>query len=148
MTKNKVYFAGPLFSQAERNYNQRLCSRIEELGYDVFLPQRDGAEMDSPAYADMTPSERAQVIFDIDMEQIRDCEIFLFVLDGRVPDEGACFELGVAYQQSIQGQPHKRILGLHTDMRASFIGSKLNAMVAEAFDRIVTSEKELITLLS
>jgi len=148
MIKNKVYFAGPLFSKAERNYNQELCIQIENSGFKVFLPQRDGAEIYKPAYQEMTQTERNKIIFELDVKQVSDCDIFLFVLDGRVPDEGACFELGIAYNQKTQSNSKKLIIGLHTDMRASFINSKLNTMIEGAFDKIFKSEKDLIDYLS
>jgi nucleoside 2-deoxyribosyltransferase len=147
MTKNKIYFAGPLFSKAERYYNQELCLQIENIDFKVFLPQRDGAELDKPPFQGMTQSERNKAIFDLDVKQILDCDIFLFVLDGRVPDEGACFELGIAYNQKSQNNSKKHIIGLHTDMRASFINSKLNAMIEGPFDKIFISEKDLIDYL-
>ena len=31
------------------------------------------------------------------MSAIKNCDILIFFLDGRVPDEGACVELGMAY---------------------------------------------------
>ncbi|SHJ68443.1 Nucleoside 2-deoxyribosyltransferase [Arenibacter nanhaiticus] len=142
MTRNKIYFAGPLFSMAERNFNENLTSKIESIYFKVFLPQRDGAELDKPPFIGITQSERNKAIFDLDIRQVLSCDIFIFVLDGRVPDEGACFELGIAYNQN------KHIIGLHTDMRASFIDSKLNAIIEGAFDKIFTSEKELIDYLS
>ena len=46
--------------------------------------------------------------------------MFLFVLDGRVPDEGACVELGIAYCQKYLHNGDKRLLGLYTDTRAAF----------------------------
>lgn len=146
--KNKIYFAGPLFSQAERDYNQKLCSQIENIGFKVFLPQRDGAELDKTPYQEMTQLERNKVIFELDVRQVSDSDIFLFVLDGRVPDEGACFELGIAYNQKIQNNSEKLIIGIHTDMRASFINSKLNAMIEGAFDKILHSEQKLIDSLT
>ena len=42
--KKELYFAGPLFNDAERAFNLALTKKIESLGYKVFLPQRDGAE--------------------------------------------------------------------------------------------------------
>jgi nucleoside 2-deoxyribosyltransferase len=38
-----IYLAGPLFSEAERCFNLGLSQRLESLGFDVFLPQRDGS---------------------------------------------------------------------------------------------------------
>ena len=106
--KNKIYFAGPLFSKAERDYNQELTLKIENIDYKVFLPQRDGAELDKPPYQGMTQSERNKAIFELDVKQVLNCDIFLFVLDGRVPDEGACFELGIAYSQKSQDNSKKK----------------------------------------
>jgi len=39
-----VYFAAPLFNQAETRYNAEITKRLEERGYKVILPQRDGFE--------------------------------------------------------------------------------------------------------
>ena len=50
-----IYLAGPLLSEAERRFNLGLTQRLEALGFDVFLPQRDGVERDSPPYYTMTP---------------------------------------------------------------------------------------------
>ena len=45
----------------------------------------------------MTPEERRHAMFRLDRDTILTYDVFLFVLDGRVPDEGACVELGIAY---------------------------------------------------
>ena len=42
-----LYLAGPLFNANEVAFNARLTAAIEALGYDVFLPQRDGYELGS-----------------------------------------------------------------------------------------------------
>ncbi|GHO62481.1 hypothetical protein KSC_013730 [Ktedonobacter sp. SOSP1-52] len=39
-----IYLAAPLFSQAERIFNEQLTRRLEVLRFTVFLPQRDGVE--------------------------------------------------------------------------------------------------------
>lgn len=147
-TAMTIYFAGPLFSVAEQKFNNNLVNKLELLGYDVFLPQRDGAELNKAPFIDMTAELRNKTIFSIDREQVLRCDIFLFVLDGRVPDEGACFELGMAYTQKYLSESSKQILGLHTDVRASFLDSKLNAMIEVPFDDIFSSEKDLIQFLS
>ncbi|HKH37444.1 MAG TPA: nucleoside 2-deoxyribosyltransferase domain-containing protein [Rubrobacter sp.] len=92
-----IYLAGPLFSEAERCFNLELTHRLVAMGFDVFLPQRDGVERDRPPYDTMTPEERRHAMFHLDMSRILDADVF--VLDGRVPDEGACVELGIAYCQ-------------------------------------------------
>lgn len=144
----KIYFAGPLFSMAEQIFNKSLVDQLELLGFNVFLPQRDGVELHKAPFVDMTALERNKTIFFTDIEQVLKCDIFLFVLDGRVPDEGACFELGMAYTQKYLSESSKQILGLHTDTRASFLESKLNAMIEVPFDEIFSSQKDLFEFLS
>ena len=143
-----VYLAGPLFSKAERHFNLELTAKLEALGFRVFLPQRDGVERDRPPYDTMTPEERRRAMFDLDRQEILDADVFLFVLDGRVPDEGACVELGIAYCQKHLQRDDKLIIGLHTDTRAAFIGSMLNPMVRVPLDYIVEDEETLLRILS
>jgi hypothetical protein len=69
------------------------------------------------------------------------------VLDGRVPDEGACVELGIAYTQKYLSKTHKVLVGLHTDLRAAFIGGKLNPMVKVPLDYIAGNQEELVAFL-
>ena len=61
-------------------------------------------------------------MFELDRSRILDSDVFLIVLDGRVPDEGACVELGIAYCQKYLQKGAKLLVGLHTDTRAAFIG--------------------------
>ncbi len=143
----KVYFAGPLFSEAELNFNTSLTTVLEAQGFSVFLPQRDGVISNKPPYDQMSRDELSAAIFNLDRNKVLESDIFLFVLDGRVPDEGACVELGIAYTDKYITKRKRLIVGLHTDRRASFIMSKLNPMLRESFDRIVESQEELIELL-
>lgn len=143
----KLYFAAPLFCKSEREFNVSLTSKIEEIGYDVFLPQRDGAEKDKPPYDKMSNEERRYSIFSIDRDKILECDVFLFILDGRVPDEGACVELGIAYTQKYLINSTKILIGFHSDIRAAFIGSKLNPMLLIPLDKILNNEEILIKTL-
>ncbi len=142
-----IYFAAPLFCKSERDFNINLTKQIEELGYEVFLPQRDGAEKDKSPYDKMSKEERRLAIFSIDRDKILECDIFLFILDGRVPDEGACVELGIAYTHKYLTNNNKLLIGLQTDIRAAFLGSKLNPMLKVPLDNIITNEESLIEFL-
>ena len=142
-----IYLAGPLFSEAERRFNLELTERLEALDFRVFLPQRDGVERGKPPYDSMAPEERRHAMFDLDRAMILESDIFLFVLDGRVPDEGACVELGIAYcQKEMQGS-EKLLIGLHTDPRAAFMGARLNPMVSVPLDCVARDEEELLKIL-
>jgi len=140
----RVYFAGPLFCEAERAFNLRLVEKLEAKGYQVFLPQRDGVESKKFPYKEMSNDELQQAIFKLDADEILRADVFLIVLDGRVPDEGACVELGIAYGQKHFLLQDKLLIGLHTDIRGAFPGGKLNAMINGALDCTMGDEKELI----
>jgi nucleoside 2-deoxyribosyltransferase len=142
-----IYFAGPLFSEAERVFNLRVAERLERADYEVFLPQRDGVERDRPPYDLMTADERRRAMFELDKRKIFESDIFLFVLDGRVPDEGACVELGLAHAHKELRAPQRLLVGLQTDSRAAFVGSKLNPMLRVPLERVVEAEEELLRVL-
>ena len=62
------------------------------------------------------------------------------MLDGRVPDEGACVELGIAHCHRELECWEKLLFGLHTDARAAFLDSHLNPMVRAPLDYIAKDE--------
>ena len=139
-----IYFAGPLFNQAELTFNIALAAELEDLGYQVFLPQRDGVESSKPPYNTMSREERRMATFEIDRDEILKADVFVFILDGRVPDEGAAVELGIAYMDKQLTHPNKYLLGLQTDVRAAFINSRLNPMLRVPLDTIVETVEELL----
>jgi Nucleoside 2-deoxyribosyltransferase len=142
-----IYIAGPLFSEAERAFNLRVAECLERADYEVFLPQRDGVERDRPPYDLMTRDERRRAMFELDKRKIFESDVFLFVLDGRVPDEGACVELGLAHAYKELRGTRRLLVGLQTDSRAAFLGSKLNPMLRVPLERVVGSEDELLKVL-
>ena len=143
-----IHVSGPLFSEPERRFNLDLTQKLEALDFRVFLPQRDGVERDKPPYDAMAPEERRQAMFNLDESQIIASDGFLFVLDGRVPDEGACVELGIAYCLKERQDSEKLLVGLHTDSRAAFVGAKLNPMVRVSLDYVADDEEMLLRALS
>jgi len=142
----KIYFAGPLFCEAELKFNLALTEKLETEGFEVFLPQRDGVEADKPPYDQIAREERRKAMFALGKQKVYESEIFLFVLDGRVPDEGACVELGLAHAHK-EFQAKKYLIGLETDIRAAFIQARINVMLDEALDDVVRTESDLLSLL-
>lgn len=126
--KTKVYFAAPLFSQSEKDFNLELTKVLEDHGYQVFLPQRDGflyTELEGKS-----EEERTRMIFEKDRDEILNADVLVFLLDGRVPDEGACVELGIAYANG------KRCYGIKTDARSVEIDLDLNPMISGCFTKL------------
>lgn len=130
----KLYIAGPMFSQAELEFNEKLAETLEKNGLNVFLPQRDGLKM-SELLKSMTTKEASCLIFETDILNIRSCDAFLFVLDGRVPDEGACVALGYAYSQNVP------CYGLKTDPRSAISG-EINPMLRGSIQKEFTTIEE------
>ena len=109
--KKRIYIAGPLFSHAELRFNELVNEFVEKKGYSTFFPQRDGKTLADFLHKGESKEKSTKIIFDLDVDEIKKADILIFILDGRVPDEGACVELGIAYALN------KMCIGLKTDSR-------------------------------
>lgn len=127
-----VYFAAPLFSDAEKEFNARLTERLEEAGHDVFLPQRDGMEIaaiyDQPDVDGV--EDVMDEVFETDRDEVYAADVVLAVLDGQVPDEGVAIEMGIAYERGVP------IVGLKTDNRTFSKSEPINAMLWGVLDEL------------
>ena len=128
----RIYFAGPLFSAAERDWNAALAAALREAGHEVFLPQ------------EQEPGKDAAGIFATDVGGIDWADGIVAIMDGADPDSGTCWEVGYSYGK-------KPIVLVRTDMRrnAGSGGSGYNPMLTESatvrvdavaapMDRVVT----------
>ncbi len=96
---------------------------------DVYLPQRDGGKLVDLVSKKVPVGEAYKSIFARDMEALKEVDALLLVLDGRTVDEGAAFELGIAYSRG------KRCIGLQTDPRR-LLPMGNNPMIACALNRV------------
>jgi nucleoside 2-deoxyribosyltransferase len=140
----RLYFAGPLFSVQEREFNTRLTASIEALGFEVYLPQRDGYEGPKDPEVIGKP-EVAQKIFELDKSHVLASDVLLCILDGRVPDEGMAVEIGLAHADRLHHNQHRKLIGLSTDFLHG--GAALNAMLVGALDEIYSAETALLERL-
>lgn len=104
-----IYVAGPLFSQAERLFLERMVGVLSSASgldpnQDFFLPHRDGGELGK--------GPRRLDIFRLDLARLDDADIVVALLDGQDTDSGTCIELGCAYAKG------KKIFGILTDFRS------------------------------
>ena len=138
---NRIYFAGPLFNEAEREYNLKLTTLLESYGYEVFLPQRDGFL--APELEGKSEAEKTNMIFRKDRDEVLKADILFMTLDGRVPDEGACVELGIAYASG------KRCYGIKGDARSVELDMDVNPMLTGCFTKFFynLNEEELFASL-
>ncbi len=103
----KVYCSGGLFCPAEVRDMKHISDVLEDDGFSTFLPQRDGGEafvmeaIDSPLAGSLIskPVENLlnHILFSLDIYEVLKCDYFVINLNGRVPDDGAMAELGVAF---------------------------------------------------
>lgn len=94
----KLYFAGPLFTAAERAWNAELATALRANGHEVLLPQENGPGKDAPG------------IFATDVAGLDWADAVVAVMDGPDPDSGTAWEVGYAYRKMA-------IVLLRTDFR-------------------------------
>lgn len=129
----KIYLAGPLFCEAELDFNRKLAGKLRGYGFEVFLPQELGFDVGRTVAAD---GRDAYIrIFDSDLSALRSCNVLVMVMDGRVPDEGACVELGIAFGSGME------CFGFKTDVRTSEYGTD-NFMITGALKGRVANDAE------
>jgi nucleoside 2-deoxyribosyltransferase len=127
----KVYCAGPLFNQSERDEMTQIAEALQESGFMVYLPHRDGMEFrlimeifvkrgwSQPIAAAFLHS----AIFALDIYQLVDeCDAAVWNLNGRTPDEGAVSEAAIAW---MLGKP----LVAYTDDVRSLIAGRINPLL-------------------
>jgi len=127
--KKTVYFAGPLFTQAERMWNLRLSEiiRAERKDLEIFLPQAKDKEAIVNGRLDF------RKIFQICIDGIDSSDILVAILDGSDSDSGTCFECGYAFSK---GKP---IIGVRTDIRGGE-DNGLNAMLNHGCSSVIHYE--------
>ena len=69
----RIYFAGPLFSAAERDWNAPLAAALRAAGHEVFLPQ------------EQEPGKDAAGIFATDVGGIDWADGLVAIMDGADP---------------------------------------------------------------
>jgi len=130
---HKIYCAGPLFNPKEKEEMEQIATVLENAGHSVFLPQRDGLGLSElfPFFLEKgVPAQRAlnilnMAIFSLDVFEIIDSDGLVLNLNGRVPDEGAVVEAGIAWANNkslvifknddrslIQGNCNPLVMGL------------------------------------
>jgi nucleoside 2-deoxyribosyltransferase len=110
----KLYFAGPLFTSPEREWNAEITAALRAAGHEIFLPQEQEPGKDSPG------------VFATDVGGIDWADGLLAIMDGPDPDAGTAWEVGYAFRK-------KPIVLVRTDFRTmtGYAGG-YNAMLTQA----------------
>jgi nucleoside 2-deoxyribosyltransferase len=96
----RLYFAGPLFTTAERAWNVEMTEGLRAAGHEIFLPQEQEVG-------------DAAAIFATDVAGIDWSEGLVAIMDGPDADAGTAWEVGYAFAKK------KPIVLVHTDIRAT-----------------------------
>jgi nucleoside 2-deoxyribosyltransferase len=111
----KLYFAGPLFTTAQRTWNAEVTAALRAAGHQVFLPQ------------EKEPGEDAAGIFAADVGGIDGAGGVFAIMDAPYPDSGTSWEVGYAYGVK------KPIVLVRTDFRwMAGNAGEYNPMLSEA----------------
>ena len=115
LTPLTLYYAGPLFTDAERAWNiaNALTLRARLPTWRVLMPQEFCAALDS----DASGKPRYDLIAKACLDHLAHADVVLAVLDGPDPDSGTCFEAGWAVARGIP------VIGLRTDWRPAEDGA-------------------------
>ena len=135
----KVFISGPLFSQAERDFNLKVDKKLREHGFETFLPQRDAGKLDELISKE---GERAyRTIFERDLKGLEWSDVVVAILDGPDVDSGTAFEVGYAFAK---GKP---AVGLKTDMRVFARDEEVNNMLAQGIKALASNLDEVVSEL-
>ncbi len=116
-----IYQAGPLFSEAERQWHIKFKSLLKNAGYTVIWP----GDLISPSEVEDWGTDAPRRIMEIDRDAILSCDSVVAMLDGVQVDDGTAWEIGFAYAHEIP------VIGIRTDFRqgGDTAHSSVNAMI-------------------
>lgn len=127
--RTSVYLAGPLFTQAEWQWNERLAQKLREGSINVILPQHRA----EPMLKGAQPFD-ADFLFRANVESIENADIVVAIFDGVDVDSGTAWECGYAFKA------HRPVIGVRTDIRAGGDDGKTstNLMLSMSCSAIVS----------
>lgn len=124
-----IYFAGPLFSIAEINFNIALTDILKSNGYNVFLPQNECGD------------NTGKAIYEICKSGIDGADVVVAILDGTDHDSGTAWECGYATGKGIP------VIGVRTDFRKNGDTGGFNAMLFFSASAVVEDPEKYADIL-
>ncbi len=133
----KVYFASPWFTPEQAEREERVKTRLRELGFSVWSPK------DNCVCSPIADKEMRRKVFSDNCRNIEDCDIIFAITDGK--DMGTIWEAG--YANGINAM-------LPVSARANIIiiiyycetlgpNGQFNLMLAQSGDIVITSFEDL-----
>jgi hypothetical protein len=111
----RIYLGGPMFTQAEAEYNLRLASRLRNEGYSVYCPN-ESEPINDKTHTHVT----AGMIYDFDIAALMDANVMICQVS---EDSGTNWEAGFmdCLSRHVDPARYYGVIGLATDMRLQTI---------------------------
>lgn len=126
--KYRVYVAGPLCTQEERDFLEKIDKRCRKLELETFLPHRDCG-----LWKTMKDVKR---IAKGDLKGFDNCGLVIASLNGFNVGAGTAWEMGYAYSKKIP------VIAIKTDRKPEESIEEISAIIAGT-TKITTSLEEL-----
>ena len=143
-----IYFAGPLFTKAQAEREERVKAKLRELGFDVHSPKED---------SNITGTKASMVdrkaTFDSNVSNIDRVDIIFALMDGKhaicdeedtngrpinAIDTGTLFEVGYAYCLRQKYGTKPLIIYYSETLKKE----QFNLMLAQSCDMLITDERD------
>jgi len=107
----RIYLGGPMFTQADTEYNLRLASKLRNLGFSVYCPN-ESEPINDKTHTNIT----ARMIYQFDIEALEECNVLLCQVS---EDSVTNWEAGYmdCLSRRVDSSRYYGIVGLATDMR-------------------------------
>ncbi|CAN5412443.1 hypothetical protein BH09CHL1_BH09CHL1_31200 [soil metagenome] len=107
----RIYLGGPMFTQADGEYNLRLATKLRNQGYSVYCPN-ESEPINDKTHTNVT----AKMIYEFDIAALEDANLLVCQVS---EDSGTNWEAGYMDCLSRRVDPSRYygIVGLATDMR-------------------------------
>src|SRR3954454_17635361 len=107
----RIYLGGPMFTQADAEYNLRLASKLRNIGFSVYCPN-ESEPINDKTHTNVT----AKMIYEFDIAELEACNVLLCQVS---EDSGTNWEAGYMDCLSKRVDPDRYygIVGLATDIR-------------------------------
>ena len=147
--KVKIYFAGPLFCESERDWIRSTINKIESLAAqrgtktEIIFPY----DLITHEEIELLGAKAKLKIFSRCKSHRDDADMVIALLDGSQVDDGTAWEIGYFYARK---SPEQKIIGIRTDFRRAGEneGALVNPMIECSCDWIVRSKEELLETIS
>ena len=95
-----IYLAGPIFTQRDIDWNQKLANGIRKAypGSNLYLAQENKSINDKSKFAD------SKAIFDGDFARLKEADILIATISGDMPPIGTSCEVAI-YSEIIAENP-------------------------------------------